>query len=249
MTLLFVNGEEVPAEEIRTGELVINEDEYRPQLGANVEATTIRLDSSKNPKEIDFTHTAGFQKGKTTKGIYKLEGDSLHICRGLTPDKDRPTEFAAPVNSGLQHVVWKRADTPGGVKLKAIQAELKRFESTWRFVSIDVEGNLVPEELFQADTLVLKGKNFTSNVRGEITHGVFKIDPTANPKTIDITFTDGPGKDNTQKGIYELDGDTQKICIARPGEARPKSFDTKSASGHMIEVLKREKAQAPKGRR
>ncbi len=111
---------------------------------------------------------------------------------------------------------------------------MKRFEATWKFVSIDAEGRSVPEELFKDDTLTLKGKRFTSTVHGRPTGGVFKIDPTAVPKTIDITFTDGPGKDNSQKGIYELDGETQKICWSAPvSRARPNSRPSHEAGGYF----------------
>ena len=102
--------------------------------------------------------------------------------------------------------------------MKAVQSELKRFEATWRFVSIEIEGMVLPEEAFKDDTLTLKGKQFSSTVRGKTNTGAFKIDPTMTPKTIDITMTDGSGKSVTQKGIYELDGDNQKICISAPGK-------------------------------
>ena len=194
--------------------------------------STFKIDATKKPKTIDFTYTSGFLKGKTIKGIYKIDGDDLTICRGLSPETDRPDEFAAPTDSGLLLVVWKRSKTVGAARMKAIQDELKRFEATWKFVSIEVEGKSVPAERFEEDRLILKGKQFTSTVQGNTTHGTFKIDPTATPKTIDITFTDGPGKDNTQKGIYELDGDTQKICWAAPGNpGRPSSRPSPRAAG------------------
>ena len=138
-------------------------------------------------------------------------------------------------------MVWKRSKTVGAARMKAVQDELNRFEATWKFVSIDVEGRSVPAERFGEDRLILKGKQFTSTVRGNTTEGTFKIDPTATPKTIDITFTDGPGKDNTQKGIYELDGDTQKICWAAPGKPRPTEFEAKPKSGRMLQVLEKVK--------
>ena len=131
---------------------------------------------------------------------------------------------------------------PRARKLKAVQSELKRFEATWRFVAIEIDGMQLPEEAFKEDTLTLKGKQFSSTVRGNTNNGAFKIDPTMNPKTIDITMTDGSGKSVTQKGIYELDGDNQKICISAPGKPRPTEFVTKPDSGRIIEVLKRAKS-------
>jgi uncharacterized protein (TIGR03067 family) len=241
MVLLFVSGDETPAEQAKSGELVIEDDVYRSKLGATVETSTFKIDATKSPKAIDFTYTSGFLKGKTVKGIYKIDGDDLTICRGLSPETIRPDEFAAPEDSSLLLVTWKRSKTIGAAKKKAVEDEIGQFEASWKFVSIDVEGNMVPAELFQEDRLILKGKEFTSTVRGTTTHGTFKINPTASPKTIDITFTDGPGKDNTQKGIYELDGDSQKICWSAPGKPRPTEFEAKPKSGRMLQVLEKVK--------
>ena len=113
MFLCFVNGEELSPDQIKSGELVVEDNEYRPvKLGREgVAATTIKVDSSKIPHSIDFTYVAGPQKGQTVKGIYKIGRDDLTICRGLTDQSKRPTEFAAPVDSNLLLVVWKRAKT------------------------------------------------------------------------------------------------------------------------------------------
>lgn len=240
MVLCFVNGEEIPADQVKTGELSVADNEYRPKLGTAATSSTIKVDSSKTPKEIDFTYTSGPQKGKTVKGIYKIVGDDLTVCRALTERDDRPIDFAAPADSGRLLVVWKRSQTAGGERIKAIEQELKKFDATWRFVSIEVEGTKVPEKAFENDTLTLKGKTFKSFVAGHTTNGVFKFDPTVKPKTIDLTFTDGPGKGQTQSGIYELEGDTQKICFAKPGQPRPTEFTTKPGNGQMIQILKRE---------
>jgi uncharacterized protein (TIGR03067 family) len=241
MVLLRVSGEETPAEETKGGELVVLNDVYRSKLGATAEASTFRIDATHSPKEIDFTFTSGFSKGKTIKGIYKIEGNDLTICRGLSPETLRPEQFAAPVGSDLVLVVWKRSKTIGAGRLKAMQDELKRFEATWKYVSIEVEGNAVPTERFEDDRLVLKGKQSTATAQGNTVHGTFKIDPSVKPKTIDITITDGPGKDNSLKGIYELDGDTQKICWAAPGKPRPTEFEAKAKSGRMLQVLEKVK--------
>jgi uncharacterized protein (TIGR03067 family) len=241
MVLGFKNGEELPADQVKTAELTIDDDQCRARLGAASMAATIKVDSSRAPKEIDFTFAEGDQKGKKVKGIYKVAGDDLTICRGLTERESRPFEFAAPTDSGLLLMIWKRSNTVVSAKGKAIEEELKRFKATWRFVEIEVGGQKVPPKAFEKDTLVLKGKSFSSFVAGKLVHGEFKIDPLAKPKTIDIIFTEGPGKGHSQKGIYELEGDTQKLCIAMPDQPRPTEFVTKPDSDHIIEVLKREK--------
>ena len=93
-----------------------------------------------------MTFTDGDQKGKTVKGIYKVNGDDLTICRGLTEMEARPTEFAAPVDSGLLLVTWKRSKTFVSEKSKAIDDELNRFKATWRFIDIEAEGRKVPKK-------------------------------------------------------------------------------------------------------
>ncbi|HJZ55981.1 MAG TPA: TIGR03067 domain-containing protein [Gemmataceae bacterium] len=58
---------------------------------------TIKLDTSKSPKEIDMTVTfiAIFpkEKGKTIQGIYRLEGDELTLAFPCAPFRQRPKEF------------------------------------------------------------------------------------------------------------------------------------------------------------
>ena len=59
---------------------------------------------------------------------------------------------------------------------------------------------------------------------------------------MDITITEGDAKGQLQLAIYELDGDTMKICANTPGDKeRPKEFTSKPGSGHINIVLKREK--------
>jgi uncharacterized protein (TIGR03067 family) len=87
----------------------------------------------------------------------------------------------------------------------------------------------------------LNGQHFTSFVAGKRVSGLFKIDLVAKPKSIDITFSEGPGKGQTHKGIYELKGDTQKFCIAGPNKPRPDAFVSKPLSGHIVQVMERVK--------
>jgi uncharacterized protein (TIGR03067 family) len=56
----------------------------------------IKIDPSKKPKEIDLTIEEGKDfTGKTSQGIYEVDGDSLKWCAN-EPGKDtRPTAFPA----------------------------------------------------------------------------------------------------------------------------------------------------------
>jgi hypothetical protein len=42
-------------------------------------------------------------------------------------------------------------------------------------------------------------------------------------------------------GLYELDGDTWKICSALPGKERPEELTSKEGTGHTLAVWEREK--------
>ena len=62
--------------------------------------------------------------------------------------------------------------------------------------------------------------------------GTYKLDPTAKLKSIDLTEGDNG---MTSPGIYELDGDTLKLCLAQgPTAVRPTEF---AANGQGVVVL------------
>jgi len=75
---------------------------------------------------------------------------------------------------------------------------------------------------------------------GATYEGTFKVDAARTPRTLDLLFTEGPEKGNTALGIYELDGDTWKLCLSVTAKTRPKEFATKAGSGYALETLKRE---------
>lgn len=132
-------------------------------------------------------------------------------------------------------------------KDEAERKELAKFEGTWKYLSIEIEGKKLPQEqLKQWGRIILHGNKFTVKT-GDITYrGTFQVDVSARPKRIDIRFTEGPEKGNKLLGVYELEGDTYKVCLGMPGKPRPKGLVTKPGSGHVLEVLKREKANPKK---
>lgn len=117
----------------------------------------------------------------------------------------------------------------------------QQLEGTWMCVTYELNGLKVPEDLFQGHGLIFEGKHYIRLDAAGKTKGTYKLDPDKSPKTIDMTNAEGPGKGDTVPGIYELSGDTLRICLAVGSEERPKEFVSKKGSGDALQVLKREK--------
>ena len=56
---------------------------------------------------IDLTFTQGEDLWKASRGIYKIEGNMLTICRAA-PDKAHPAEFASAPSTGLSFKTYRR---------------------------------------------------------------------------------------------------------------------------------------------
>lgn len=70
---------------------------------------------------------------------------------------------------------------------------------------------------------------------------VKKLDTSKKPKTIDTEQIVGEHKGKTIQGIYEIDGDKLRVCMATPGKERPTEFSAKAGSGNSLAVYQREK--------
>ncbi len=56
-----------------------------------------------------------------------------------------------------------------------------------------------------------------------------------------MKFTEGPEKGNTNRGIYELEGDIWKMCVSMTGGPASIKFATSAGSGCALETLRRDK--------
>src|SRR5438128_2163613 len=102
--------------------------------------------------------------------------------------------------------------------------ELARLQGNWNFVSLEAEGMKFPAQMFKGAKIIIKGDTFTSITREATYSGTVKVDTTKKPKTIDLIFTEGPEKGKTSLGIYDLDGDSLKICLGLAGRDRPEEY-------------------------
>src|SRR6516165_11837054 len=97
----------------------------------------------------------------------------------------------------------------------AAKKEIKKLEGIWATVSIEAAGQKVTDEdKIKTRKLTTKGDKYTMKVGDETVQGTVEINPSKNPKTIDIKPDTGSNKGKTLLGIYELDGDNLTICLA-----------------------------------
>ena len=122
------------------------------------------------------------------------------------------------------------------------QADLDKLQGTWAMVAMEREGQEVAAEDFKNDRSIYEQNRVTLRDGDHVRRrGIITLDPARKPKAINTWDQDGPYDDQTVPGIYELQGDTLKLCFARPGEERPKEFTTKSGTGFLLCVYKKQK--------
>jgi uncharacterized protein (TIGR03067 family) len=122
----------------------------------------------------------------------------------------------------------------------AVKEGLKNLEGVWILKQYTTNGKDLPKE--QLNTILggqieIKGDEMKM---GKIVAKIV-IDPSLKPKTID-RLVKGPGdRELMTPCIYELDGDTLKICKPAPLAKRDRPMEMKSGEGVVLEVYERKK--------
>ena len=123
-------------------------------------------------------------------------------------------------------------------KIDLIKKDSAALQGKWAVTSLTREGKV--EAISKDAVRVITDDKYTMKLHPLLTiKGAYKIDPTTNPKAMETTPSSGPYKDKPLLGIYELDGDSLKICYALPGKDRPTEFSSKEGSGWILTVHKR----------
>jgi uncharacterized protein (TIGR03067 family) len=135
-------------------------------------------------------------------------------------------------------VVFLIAAAPDGEK------ELAKLDGVWVAKSVEIGGNKIPDEDLKnfPGPLTIKGDKWTLKFGERQQTGTFTADAAKKPAQMDVKPSDGPNAGKTLRAIYQLDGDTMKVCYAPAGQDRPTTFDTKDKAGYALIVYKREKS-------
>lgn len=122
-------------------------------------------------------------------------------------------------------------------------APMKNLNGTWTYVSIESNGKPIPAERLVPLRVTINGEKWTVTSGSKLVEqATIRVDSSTKPMTFDLTVQQGDvGKGQTLPGIFELDGDTLRVCFSLPGKERPKEVASRPGSGLDLNVLKRQK--------
>jgi uncharacterized protein (TIGR03067 family) len=138
-----------------------------------------------------------------------------------------------------------------GISLTALAAEepadqkatddQKALQGEWIPAKAELAGQPMPEAVLKTISLKLNKNEYEALVAGKSDKGTWAIDPGAKPKGMTVKGVKGPNAGKTFPAIYEVDGDTLRICYDLAGKKRPTEFKTKADTKLYLVTYKRKK--------
>src|ERR1022692_2131450 len=126
-----------------------------------------------------------------------------------------------------------------GASLNAFAADppddAKAVQGNWKPVKAQLAGQPMNDTVLKSISLKLDNGKYEVFVGSEPDRGTYTLDSATKPKSMDITGTDGPNNGRTFPAIYELKGDTLRICYDLSGAKRPTEF--KSIAGTQLYLV------------
>ena len=113
--------------------------------------------------------------------------------------------------------------------------DAKAIQGRWTPVTAELAGQPMPDTVLKTISLKLDSGTYEVFVGPSPDRGTYTLDPTGKPKGMTVTGTDGPNRGKTFPCIYELQGDTLRICYDLSGMKRPTEF--KSSAGTKLYLV------------
>ena len=248
ITTLEVEGQQMSAAMLENACITIKGNRFTTTgMGAEY-AGTLELDASASPRRLDMKFDTGHAKGTTNLGIYELKGDKLKLCLA-TRGTVRPKEFASTPGSGFALETLTRGKAPAAAKAKTSKktapattssSPATEIEGEWNLVSAVMDGTPMDESMVSWVKRMTQGNQSTVTAGPQVMLKVeFICDTSKSPRTIDYVNLAGANKGKAQAGIYDFEGELLKFCVAAPGAARPKKFESAKGDGRALTVWKR----------
>jgi uncharacterized protein (TIGR03067 family) len=123
----------------------------------------------------------------------------------------------------------------------AAKNELKLHQGIWIATSSTYDGQTVPEDVVRSIKRIVTDDHVVWERNGKRFAGSrVVLDPTKDPKTIDVIPDGGRNRGERILGIYKLEHHTLTICMAAAGSPRPGEFKAEKRSGWTLQTFTRE---------
>jgi len=119
--------------------------------------------------------------------------------------------------------------------------DLKAMEGKWKVETVEAGGKVIEIKELEDLVVTITGDRYELTTPQGPDAGTLKLDETARPKTMDATDTEGFDAGKVIKAIYEIIGDTMRVCYATEGGERPSELATKEGSPRLLITYKRVK--------
>lgn len=124
-----------------------------------------------------------------------------------------------------------------------VQEKTKQNEATlagtWQAIEAELGGKPLPPEVVRTIKLILSAHEY--QVGNDF--GTVEINPDTTPASLIIKGTKGPNEGKTMLAIYELSGDTLRICYDLTGQKRPSIFATEAGTRQFLVRYKKEESK------
>ena len=119
--------------------------------------------------------------------------------------------------------------------------DAKAVQGNWKPVKAELGGEPMTDAVLKSISLKLDNGKYEVFVGGEADRGTYTLDSAAKPKGMTITGTEGPNHGKTFPAIYELTGNTLRICYDLSGANRPTAFKTSAGTKLYLVTYNRNK--------
>ena len=114
----------------------------------------------------------------------------------------------------------------------------KKLAGTWRGFAVEGTGERADQGPVKLEvTITEKEISALKDGKEDMGAGTYKLDLSQTPMSLEGTRTRGMGPKGTFFGIFKLEGETLKWCVANPRYPRPTEFRT--VKGQFLLILKR----------
>lgn len=108
-------------------------------------------------------------------------------------------------------------------------------QGSWQPAQAELAGSPMPDAVLKTISLKIDNGKYEVFVGAQPDRGTYTLDSATKPKSMTITGTEGPNLGKTFPAIYELKGDTLRVCYDLSGAKHPTEF--KSVAGTVLYLV------------